>query len=87
LKASIITRPPKATAEVTPCEARTRFDSPLGGPFFELPPQERRLRVAHNPSTGTRMRLIKRQAPNDMKKEDLIAKRWIIADLEPALIS
>ena len=32
------------------------------------------------------MRLFKRQAPNDMKKEDLIAKWWIITDPELVLI-
>ncbi len=32
------------------------------------------------------MRLFKRQAPNDMKKGDLIAKWWIITDPELALI-
>jgi hypothetical protein len=35
------------------------------------------------------MRLFKRQAPNNMKKEDLVAKSWIItdpaADLSPRL--
>jgi hypothetical protein len=32
------------------------------------------------------MLLFKRHAPNDMKKGDLIAKWWIIADREPELM-
>jgi hypothetical protein len=32
------------------------------------------------------MRLFKRQAPNDMKKGDLIAKWWIITDPERGLM-
>jgi hypothetical protein len=31
------------------------------------------------------MRFFKRQAPNDMKKEDLYAKSWIITDPRRAL--
>jgi hypothetical protein len=54
---------------------------------LELPPQETRVRLPHTPSTTTKMRLFKRQAPNDMKKEDLIAKCWIIADPELLLRS
>jgi hypothetical protein len=45
-----------------------------------------KLRLAHKTTTGTRMRLFKRQAPKDMKKEDLIAKWWIITDPAPHLM-
>jgi hypothetical protein len=51
-----------------------------------LPPQEEKFKMAHNPTTSTRIRFFKRQAPKDMKKGDLIAKWWIIADPELALI-
>jgi hypothetical protein len=81
---SIMTRPPKAEVEVTPCEASTRFLRPLGGFFLALLPQAMKLRVAHNPTTRTRMHLFKRRAPNDMKKGDLIAKWWIITDPKPS---
>jgi hypothetical protein len=81
-----ITKPPKVKVEVTPCEARTRFVRPLGGPFFALLPQEMKLRLADTPSTRTRTLLFKRRAPNDMKKGDLVAKRWIITDPSPVLI-
>ena len=74
------TRLPKLKVELTPWEARTRFFSPLGGFFLALLPQEMKLRLAHNPTMRTRMLLFKRHAPNDMKKEDLIAKCWIITD-------
>ena len=80
---SIMVKPPKADGELTPCEARTRVLRPLGGFFLALLPQAMKLRVAHNPTTRTRMRLFKRRAPNDMKKEDLIAKWWIITDPKP----
>jgi hypothetical protein len=81
----MITRPPKVKVEVTDCETSTRFGRPLGGPVFAPPPQEIKLRLAHNPSR-TRMLLFKRLAPNDMKKGDLIAKWWIITDPEAVLI-
>ena len=42
-------------------------------------------RLAHSPTTTTRKRLFKRQAPNDMKKGDLIAKWWIITDPDAGL--
>jgi hypothetical protein len=74
----INTRPPRVKVEVTPCEARTRF---FRGELY--PPQETRLSPAHKRATRTRMRFFKRQAPNDMKKGDLVAKWWIITD--PAL--
>jgi hypothetical protein len=74
---------PKTEVELTACEARTRFLRPLGGFFFPLLPQAMKLRLAHNPTTRTRMRLFKRRAPNDMKKGDLIAKWWIITDPKP----
>jgi hypothetical protein len=45
-----------------------------------------KLRLAHNPITRTRMHLFKRHAPNDMKKEDLLVKRWIITDRQLALM-
>jgi hypothetical protein len=32
------------------------------------------------------MRLFKREAPNNMKKEDLVAKWWIITDPVPLLM-
>src|ERR1035437_9356177 len=82
------TRLPKEKVEVTPCEARTRLTRPLGGryPLVVYPPQESRFTPAHNPTTRTRMRLFKRQAPNDMKKGDLIAKWWIITDPEPHFV-
>jgi hypothetical protein len=76
----IITKAGKVEPENTPCEARTRLGRPLGGFFFREYPQETRLKPAHRPSTKTRTYFFKRQAPNDMKKEDLIAKWWIIAD-------
>jgi len=77
-KPSINTRPPKVKVEVTPWEARTRF---FRGELYPL--QETRFSPAQNRATRTRMRFFKRQAPNDMKKGDLIAKWWIITD--PAL--
>jgi hypothetical protein len=80
---SIMTKLPKAEVELTPCEARTRFLRPLGGFFLALLPQAVKVRVAHNATTRTRMRLFKRRAPNDMKKGDLIAKWWIITDPKP----
>ncbi len=86
LKPLIITRPPKLKVALTPCEARTRFCSPLAAFLGLLLPQERKLRLAHNPTTRTRMRLFKRKAPNGMKKGDLIAKCWIITDPESGLM-
>jgi hypothetical protein len=83
---SIITRLPKEKVEVTPCEARTRFFRPLGGPVLAYPPQEMQLRLAHKTMARTKMRFFKRQAPKDMKKGDLIAKWWIITDPAPRLV-
>jgi len=82
-RALMITRLPEVKVEETPCEARTRFFNPLGGFLDLLLPQEIRLRLADNPTAKTRMRLFKRQAPNGMKKEDLIAKWWIITEPAP----
>src|SRR5580698_4451430 len=88
-------KPPVVIPALTPCEAKTRSGRPLGGFLGLLLLQERKLRLAHNPRTGTRMRFFtllfmllcmlfcKRRAPNDMKKEDLIAKWWIITDPGP----
>jgi hypothetical protein len=85
---SIITRLPNEKVEVTPCDARTRLYRPLGGLYaLELyPPQETRFSPVHTRTTRTRMRFFKRQAPNDMKKRDLIAKWWIITDPVPHLM-
>jgi len=78
---SINTSLPWRRVELTSCDARTRSFRPLGGFFgWLLPPQERKLRADHTPTTQTRMRLFKREAPNNMKKEDLVAKWWIITD-------
>src|SRR5258708_5039523 len=72
---SIITRLPKEKVEVTPCDARTRLYRPLGGlyPLEVYPPQETKFSPVPNRTPRTRMRFFKRQAPNDMKREDLIA--------------
>jgi hypothetical protein len=80
---SIIGKPPMEKLAVTPWEASTRSVRPLGGlyPLDPYPPQETKFTPAHNKATKTRKRLFKRKAPNDMKKEDLIAKWWIITDL------
>jgi len=84
----INTRPPRRRVELTPCAAKTRSLSPLGGFLgLLLPPQELKLRAIHTPSTQTRMLLFKREAPNNMKKEDLIAKWWIITDPAPMLMT
>jgi hypothetical protein len=78
---------PWRRVELTPCDARTRSFRPLGGFLgLLLPPQERKLRAAHTPTAQTRMRLFKREAPNNMKKEDLVAKWWIITDPVPLLM-
>jgi hypothetical protein len=79
-----MTRPPKTEVELTPCEARTRSGRPLVELFFPLLPQEMELRLAHNPIPRTRTLLFKQRAPNDMKKEDLLVKWWIIT--EPILM-
>jgi hypothetical protein len=42
-----------------------------------------KLKLAHNPIKKTRQVLFKLRAPNDMKKEDLFVKSWIITDPEP----
>ena len=76
-----VTRLPNAWAEVTPWETNTRSGT-LGVP--DDPPHETRFKPAHKPTITTRMRLFKRQAPNDMKEEVLGAKWWIIAD--PVLV-
>src|SRR6202140_2339644 len=77
---SIMIKAPKKEVELTPCEAKTRLSSPLGGFLGLLEPQEMKPRLAHDPTTRARMVLFKRHAPNDMKKGDLIAKWWIITD-------
>jgi len=82
----MITRLPKVTVAVTPWEASTRVDNPLGGPFFVDDPQEIRTEQVHKPKTATRMRFFKREAPNNMKKEVLAAKWWIIPDPERMLL-
>jgi len=83
---STIASPPNEVAEVTPWEANTRFTRWLGGRLDPLdPPQEIRLATAHKPTIRTRMLLFKRRAPNNMKKGDLSAKWWIIADPNPAI--
>src|SRR5581483_2897277 len=75
-----ITREPKLKPAVTPWEATTRSFKPLGGPDFLYPPQESKLRTAASPTSQARMHLFKRQAPNELKTEDLIVKSLIIAD-------
>jgi hypothetical protein len=79
------TKLPKLNVELTPCDTRTRFFSPLGTFFGLLLPQAMKLTLAHNPTMRTSMLLFKRLAPKDMKKGDLIAKCWIITDPESAL--
>jgi hypothetical protein len=75
---------PLRRLEVTSWDAKTRSFRPLGGfAGLLLPPQDKNVRLAHTPTTQTRMRLFKREAPNNMKKEDLVAKWWIITDPVP----
>jgi len=50
------------------------------GVLLDDPPHERMFRLAHNPTTTIRTRLVKRQAPKNMKKVDLTVKSWIITD-------
>jgi hypothetical protein len=69
-----ITRLPKALVEVTPCDTSTRSGKPLGGLVRFDPPHEAKFKLAHRLTINTRIRLFNRQAPNDMKKEDLSAK-------------
>src|ERR1700733_268771 len=76
----MMTRPPKRTVSVMPCEASTRSFRPLGGCLVPLPPQAIKLRMAHKPTTRARLRFFKRQAPNNLKKGYLVAKSWIITD-------
>ena len=40
--------------------------------------------MANHTKAGTKTRLFKLKAPNDMKTGDLSAKWWIITDREPA---
>jgi hypothetical protein len=77
----MITSDPNEKPAVTPWEASTRSFKWLGAPELLLyPPQDKKLRMASTPTTRARMRFVKRQAPNKLKKEDLIAKWWIIAE-------
>ena len=65
------------------CEANTRWSLPRRLTFWSglYPPQETRTRLAAQTNHQRRARLLfKRQAPNNMKKEDLVAKSWIITD-------
>lgn len=74
--------PPKVMGVDTPCEAKTRCCKPLAaGAVLLPPPHALRPRVSQTPTARARMRLFKRLAPKDMKKEDLIAKCRIITDL------
>ena len=66
--------------EATPCDASTRFINPLGDVVSHGCRRKSNPGGQLNPTMRTRMLLFKRHAPNDMKKEDLIAKWWIIAD-------
>src|SRR5438270_2382696 len=76
----IIASPPKAKPAVTPCEAMTRSFRPLLVLVLWLPPQDRRVTLAANPTTSERMRFFKRQAPNKLKTEDLNGEWGIITD-------
>src|SRR5271157_2894324 len=76
---STITRPGKAVALATLCDARTRVVTPLGGlaTVGPPPPQETRGKLAARSRAGTSALFpsnFKRQAPNKMKHEDLAAK-------------
>jgi hypothetical protein len=75
-----ITSAGKVAAVETPWDAKTRSVKPLGGPVFVPPPHEIKFIPAQSPTTRTRMRFFKRQAPNDKKKVDLTVKSEIITD-------
>src|SRR5579872_904790 len=76
----MITSPGNVPRVETPWEAKTRSGKPLAFGVDFLLPHERKQAAAHNPTTRARTRFFKRQAPNNMKKRDLLAKCWIIAD-------
>src|SRR5579859_747715 len=86
LKPLMMRRLPKLWGVDTPCEARTRCFRPLAtGVLLDDFPQAVKLTLANNAITEARMHFFKRQAPNDMKKEDLVAKWWIITDRRDAI--
>jgi hypothetical protein len=67
-------RPGNAVGLATLCEAKTRVVNPLGGPTFFVLPQEIRIKPAATSRAERSATLFKREAPNDMKNEDLSAK-------------
>src|SRR5579863_5058413 len=77
----MMTKPGNVLKVETPCDAKTRSGKPLAlAVVLLLLPHEVIKAAAHNPTTKARTRFFKRQAPKNMKKRDLVAKCWIIAD-------
>src|SRR5579864_661606 len=77
---SMNTSPPKSVAEVTPCEARTRWCSPLTVGLLEELLHPFKLKLAQTPSSRKAIalfRVVKLRAPKNMKKEDLSRNRGL----------
>jgi hypothetical protein len=74
LSASMIITPPADDGPDTPCDAKTRVVSPLGGlVMLGALLQETKLKATAN-RAGKRMVLFKRQAPKCRKTIDLCVK-------------
>lgn len=81
------TNPPNDEVDVTPCEARTRSRRPLVVCLLEELPQELKFNPNHKPTAIKARLFFKPKAPNNLKKEDLLAKSKIITDRQDSLLN